>query len=92
MKTGLDTKERLPPNTFSSLSRGLSGTTNIVSRKGSDPNSSPINPLDQAMERYRQNDWLTAIAIGQGERTRRPIVPSRRCRLPFRSCERERAT
>ncbi|MCU7805218.1 MAG: hypothetical protein KZQ96_18670 [Candidatus Thiodiazotropha sp. (ex Lucinoma borealis)] len=63
MKTGLDTKERLPPNTFSSLSRGLSGTTNIVSRKGSDPNSSPVNPLDQAMERYRQNDWLTAMII-----------------------------
>jgi len=32
-----------------------------------------------------ENEKKLTFAIGQGERMRRPIVPSRRCRLPFRS-------
>lgn len=61
MKSGLDSNEPLPSNTLSSLSRGHSGTTRIVSRKISDPNHSA--PLEQAMECFHQNDWLTAMII-----------------------------
>jgi hypothetical protein len=63
LKSGLDRNEPLPPNTFSSLSRGHSGTTQLVIRKSTDSNHSGASPLDHAMEQFNQNDWLTAMVI-----------------------------
>jgi hypothetical protein len=63
LKSGLNTNEPLPPNTYSSLSRGYCGTTYIVRRKTKNSDQPDANPLEQAKERYRQNDWLSAIVI-----------------------------
>jgi hypothetical protein len=63
MESGLDADKPLPLNTISSLSRGHSGTTHIVSRKTSDSRHSDSRPYEQAMERIRQKDWLTAMLI-----------------------------
>ncbi|MES9994226.1 MAG: hypothetical protein ABW098_19935 [Candidatus Thiodiazotropha sp.] len=63
LESGLNTSDPLPAKTFSCLSRGHSGTTQIVIRKSTDANHSGASPHEQAMERYRQNDWLTAMVI-----------------------------
>ncbi|MCU7829283.1 MAG: hypothetical protein KZQ85_09470 [Candidatus Thiodiazotropha sp. (ex Myrtea sp. 'scaly one' KF741663)] len=63
IETGLSTQEPLPPNTYSSLSKGLTGTTYIVRRQHSNSDISAATPLDQAREWLRQNDWLTAMFI-----------------------------
>ncbi|MEJ2610548.1 MAG: hypothetical protein P8179_10780 [Candidatus Thiodiazotropha sp.] len=63
MERGLDTDTPLPSNTFSSLSKGLSGTTHIVSLKTTAHSHPDTAPIEQAMERLHQNDWLTAMVI-----------------------------
>jgi hypothetical protein len=61
--SGLDTSVPLPPNTFSSLSRGHSGTTYIVKCKNSKPDQTGTCPLEQATALIHQKDWLTAMVI-----------------------------
>ncbi|MES9927117.1 MAG: hypothetical protein ABW158_03295 [Candidatus Thiodiazotropha sp. 6PDIVS] len=63
MESGLDSNQPLPSNTFSSLSRGHSGTMYIVSRKSTGSSQSFDSPVEQAKERCCQNDWLTAMVI-----------------------------
>jgi hypothetical protein len=63
MESGLDSNEPLPPNTFSSLSKGHSGTTFIVKRKSTESDQSGRDPLQQAAVLIRQNDSLSAIII-----------------------------
>jgi hypothetical protein len=63
MESGLDANEPLPPNTYSSLSIGHMGTTHIVNQKTTDSSHSGARPIEQAMERLRQHDWLTAMLI-----------------------------
>jgi hypothetical protein len=63
MESGLDTNEPLPINTFSSLSKGQAGTSNIVRPKHSNFNASSTSPVELAKQQILQKDWFTAMVI-----------------------------
>ncbi|MEJ2620377.1 MAG: hypothetical protein P8163_08980 [Candidatus Thiodiazotropha sp.] len=63
MESGLDTNEPLPLNTFSSLSKGQAGTSNIVRRKHSNNAPTTTAPVELAKQQLLQKDWFTAMMI-----------------------------
>jgi hypothetical protein len=60
---GLDTTVPLPPNTFSSLSSGHSGTTIIVKYNNTDSDLTGTSPLEQAIALIHHKDWLSAMIV-----------------------------
>jgi hypothetical protein len=61
--SGLDANVPLPPNTFSCLSRGHSGTTYIVKCNNAKPDQTGTSPLEQASALIHHKDWLTAMVV-----------------------------
>jgi hypothetical protein len=63
IECGLDTSATLPPNTYSSLSSGHTGTTFIVKCNNTNPVLAGTSPLEQARALIDHKDWLSAMIL-----------------------------